>query len=119
MWLPVRAATFLTFIGLTAEPQALQMRNFAFVISFFASVRTFFVFICPFAPIFELSIEHSDFFKKLFQKTLKSLIMTTTTNNQTNDTPTEDKTTAVVCVCCLTFFPLMYLIGSTVMNFFG
>jgi hypothetical protein len=45
--------------------------------------------------------------------------MTTSTNEQTNENSMNDKQKAVVCVCCLTFFPLMYLIGSTVMNFFG
>lgn len=45
--------------------------------------------------------------------------MTTSNTKQTNDTQTTDQPKAIVCVCCLTLFPVIYLIGSTVMNFLG
>jgi len=41
------------------------------------------------------------------------------TSNQVNETQTPNKKEAIVCVCCLTFFPVVYLIGSTLMNFLG
>lgn len=45
--------------------------------------------------------------------------MTTVTTNTSTETQTTTKKKAIVCVCCLAFFPVLYLIGSTVMSMLG
>jgi hypothetical protein len=45
--------------------------------------------------------------------------MTTATTNTANETQTTTNKNTVICVCCVAFFPVVYLVGSTVVNFFG
>jgi hypothetical protein len=64
--------------------------------------------------MFESSIALSDFLRKI-----KLTTMTTATNNETNTAQANNKSTAFVCACCLTFFPVIYLVGVTVKGFLG
>jgi hypothetical protein len=44
---------------------------------------------------------------------------TATINTATNTDQKENVKNNVVCACCLTFFPVVYFLGSTIMSFVG
>jgi hypothetical protein len=51
--------------------------------------------------------------------TIEHIKDTTATNESTRTTSTDQIKKVVISICCLAFFPLVYLIGSTIMNFLG
>lgn len=45
--------------------------------------------------------------------------MTTKTTEQIQDNNANHKQKAIVCTCCLTLFPLIYLIGTALRTYLG